>query len=184
MEKRDLEALAESYGEMLERWKIRVAATRAARYGLSLQDTEDLLQDIVPELASLEYDAEKANGKAEASVLIILVDNRIKDLLRRESRRREVMDDLKRQLGVGDDPEDEVPPTFRQVVDYSRLAAIREVLASLDGEDARVAECLLRGLNTTDIATEMGWGWHRVQRVIRNIRQRFEGMGFREWEVE
>ena len=183
MDKQDLQVLEDQYAQALDKWKIRVVARRASRFGLSAQDTEDLLQEIIPELAALKYDPAKANGKTEISIVTTLVDNRIKDALRKESSRQQMLDEFREHRGVAAMTEEDLPPVLQQEANYGDVAAVHEVLEALSGDEAKIADFLLRGWNPSDIADELNWNWHRVKRVIIKLRAKFEQMGFSEWEV-
>ena len=58
---------------------------------------------------------------------------------------------------------------------------VEEVVSGLDARCQAVCELLSQGLCKSQIADQMGCGWHTVDRLVQTIRRRFEEAGVHEW---
>ncbi|NLS92243.1 MAG: hypothetical protein GXX96_08695 [Planctomycetaceae bacterium] len=56
----------------------------------------------------------------------------------------------------------------------------RALTLGVDLVQRRVCDLLSQGYSKSAIAKELGCGWHTVDRIVRDIREKFESQGFGE----
>ena len=158
---------ANRYDGLLEPWKVQLIISRATRLGFRRHDLEDVQQDVA--LAIIDFRFDPGRGVAESTVLTALVDNRLKSL-RRKARRY-----IARVANATDTaaPEPESFPEWNLPLRLDVLAAE----TTLSPSERTILSSLAQGQSVRQIARRMGHGWHRVNRVIRRIQDRFRKMG-------
>jgi len=157
------------YEGMLDRWKVRLALRRARRMGFRDDELDDVMQELALTLAGVEYDPANANGATEMTVLTAVIDRQLRKMRRADGRRQWHEE---RASLFGDETYDDA--------DVKRRLDVETVVGMLDQRQRRVCDLLSRGHSKSAIARELGCEWHTVDRIVREIRRRFEEHGFGE----
>ncbi len=157
------------YDGVLEGWKVKLALKRARRMGFRDDELDDVIQELALKLVDVEYDASHANGATEKTMLTSVIDRQLCNMRRSAARRQ----DLEQQVAIPADA------TYDDS-DVQLRMDVETVLETVDDEQCRVCELLSQGHSTAAIAKELGCGWHTVDRIVHDIRGKFEAQGFGE----
>lgn len=157
------------YEGVLEGWKVKLALQRARRMGFRDDELDDVIQELVLKLVDVEYDANHANGATERTMLTSVIDRQLCKMRRSAARRQE----LEEQVAISADA------TYDDSGVQLRMD-VETVLGMVDDEQRRVCDLLSQGCSKSAIAKELGCGWHTVDRIVRDIRRKFEAHGFGE----
>ena len=162
-----------NYDGLIEDWKIELIVQRAKRWGFKEHEIPDVLQDVVLELLEFEGDPDKAQGAQERTLLHGFVDNCLKPRRRAASRYEAKLARLSR---------------FSQPDSYSSTAPLAIDIAAtttpLTPEEQRVCRLLATGHTRNAIARQLGCGWHTIDRMIEQLRERFEELELDGWVGE
>jgi len=157
------------YDGVLERWKVKLALQRARRMGFRDDELDDVIQELVLKLLTVKYDAERADGAKEKTVLTAVIDRQLAKMRRAETRRQ----DWEQEVALsGDESYDNS--------DLLRRWDVETVVGMLDERQQRVCDLLSQRHSKSTIARELGCGWHRIDEIIRDIRLKFKQHGFGE----
>ena len=151
----------------------KLIRSRASRMGVAAHDVEDVTQEILVQLSAFEFDARKTRGARETTVLVAIIDRRVRMWQRSHRRRRERLDRLQ---ATADQPVS--PPTQEKV---GMLMDVGEVVAGLQTDDRRLCHALGEGRTVAQIAAEFGWSWHTVRRRIDLLREHFRQKNLDAW---
>lgn len=153
-----------NYDGLVEPWKIELIVNRAKQMGFRGSDLDDIQQDIIQDLMCFRFDPAKSNGASESTVLIAVIDHYLTDKLRSDSRRRVCLDRLASEIKQSYDP----------TQDERRILDMQRVIETLPPRERDICNLLAQGCSIHEIAKMRVWGWHTVERLIGNIRERFE----------
>lgn len=158
--------------------KLELIQGRARRLGFRRHDLEDAVQEVAIAVLEFTFDPARSNGATETTALITVIDRRLKSLLRSERRYAGLLARAAGHLSVACDGLDDGPCCEEDAVDSILIEdAVAEIVDQMDAEMQQVCQLLMDGKSTTAIADELGYGWHRVNRIVSAIRQRFESAG-------
>lgn len=152
--------------------KLRLIRGRAVRFGLKRHDLEDAVQEVVLYLLEFTPDPAKANGASESTVLIGVIDRRLKQWLRTNQRYQDLVGRCGAMLPAADEP------TSDGGTEVSDTAIdVAELLDVLPTFERQVGKLLSEGLSALSIARELGVGRRAVESAIARIREQFEQAG-------
>lgn len=157
------------YDGLIERWKVGLIATRAKRMGFRRHEIPDILQEVVPELLKFKYDPNHANGAHERSALVPIIDNHLRKMIRSGQRYTAHLERLAELTMEGYDHID------------ARAMDVAEVVACLPEREQVICRLLAQGHTRNAIARQLGCGWHTVDRMIEQLRERFEKLELDGW---
>jgi len=160
-----------NYDGLVEPWKVDLIIARAKCMGFRCDEIEDAQQELILEVMNFRYETRKSNGATETTVLIALIDNLLKKLVRTRARYRAHLDRFR----------EEAERSYEPMTGDERAIDVQNVVASLAERDREVCRALGFGLTKHEIAKLLGCGWHTVDRIVGRIRQRFEECGLDAW---
>ena len=154
-----------NYEGFIEQWKADLIVARARRMGFRPDEISDVQQQIIFDVAAFCFDATKSKA-CEATALVGLIDNKLKQMCRTMKRYRLRLDRLR---------EEPIPnPDFE---DTQKLLDIRDAVAALSERERVVCKALSEGCSKREIAKTLHCGWHTVDRLMLRIREHFEEIG-------
>ena len=158
------------YDGVLEQWKVDLVIHRAKLLGFRPHELPDALQEAVIVVLDFQYDPNHANGAAERTALITVIDNRLRKMKRSATRYRAHVE----RFGLN------ATEFSRDEVDFCAMD-VASAVADLTEREQSVCRGLSEGFSKAQIARKLGCGWHTVERVIRRLRDRFEELGLDGW---
>lgn len=159
--------------------KLELIRSRAIGVGLKRHDLEDIVQDIALYLLKFEPDPAKANGASESTILISVIDLRIKHWLRTRQRYLDMVD----RCGLMLPSEDELPTDGGY--EASELTMdVESILSQLPEFEQQVGRMLTSGHTITSITRELRVGRQCVEDAVDALRDRFSEAGLGGEEVE
>jgi RNA polymerase sigma factor (sigma-70 family) len=169
------------YGAQVESWKIDLIVLRGKRMGFDEHDLADLQQQIVLALQNFLYDPRRANGAAESTVVVALIDRQLRMARRKATRYRKRMEQLHEERE--DDQESKSNPhPLPHYEDRGQLKLdVRQALEKLDPRDRQICQALAGGTPIHQIAQEQGCGWYTIKRRMDHIRDYFQKIGLSGW---
>lgn len=172
--------IVNSYAGIVEEDVSRLVVSRAYRMRVPREEIDDLQQQIVPKLASFEYEVDRSNGATERTVLTAVIDNQIKSYLR-SKRRYELRIERVRQWTKTTTRR----PMSRDNVTMPEPTDLRmdvaAVIDTLPQREQLVCEGLAAGHTKKAIAEQIGCGRDTVTRAIARIRKAFESAKLQAW---
>ena len=154
------------YGQLVEAWKVKLIVDRAKRLGIPQQEWPDVQQEIIFDVMDFRFDPAKSNGAKESTLLITIIDNRLKKILRATARNGHRVNEPKSEVSE----------------DKTALRLdVRRAVASLTFRQEAVCMHLSQGKSTTQIAWAMDCGRATVRRFKERIREQFENIGLDGW---
>lgn len=168
------------YEGYVEQWKVNLALGRMKAFRFPADQWPDLLQNLMPEMASFHFQVERAGGRNEAQILHGLVSNRLRSVLRAQQREQRRVMRHRDLLGVS--PENaESHPAFAACDRADMVLDIDMTLANLPERERSICQRLMAGDSMAQIARDLGLGWHRVQACIGRIREQFTKLELDAW---
>lgn len=164
-----------SYGGLIEQWKVKMITTRARRYGFSESDIPDIEQRIVMELLKVDFDSGLAGGAKETTFVIEVIDRQMKKALR--DKYRDV-----RRANYETVPLDE-PLTERtffkmhQGERFELLIDLERAMAGLSAEEREICEGLMRGDTQAEIAREKKRSKAAMSEAVKRLREKLRKWG-------
>jgi RNA polymerase sigma factor (sigma-70 family) len=159
-----------NYDGIVDTWKVKLIVQRAKRHGFKPHEIPDALQEVVLVLLEFKYDPEQAKGATERTALTTVIDNRLKKMKRSAARYRKHVECLGQD--ATEFSHEEVKPLAMDVAD---------VVAELSAREQVVCRGLADGLSKSQLAQQMGCGWHTIDRIVRSLRERFAQLGIDGW---
>ncbi len=160
-----------NYDGLVEPWKVELIISRAKCMGFRRDEIDDVQQELILDVMNFRYDVAKSNGATETTALIALIDNRLKKLVRAQSRYRARIDQLR----------EEAEHSYEPMTADERAIDMRDAIAALPPRERDVCRALADGCSRHEIARQLGCGWHTVDRLIRRIRDHFQKIGLDGW---
>jgi DNA-directed RNA polymerase specialized sigma24 family protein len=160
------------YKGIIDDWKVNLIETRAKRFGICRHDLEDAQQEIALEILSFRFDSTKANGACERTVLTSLVDRQLMTLLRCKRRYTQHV-----QAQGCHASEEETEPFTEPISQQQLELDVREAVTRLSAEEQVVCQTMANGHSIAETARQLGRSWHKVNRIVRQIRKQFEFVG-------
>lgn len=157
------------YDGVLDDWKVELALQRARRMRFRDDELDDVIQELVLTMLDVEFDDDHADGATERTMLTSVIDRQLCKMRRSAARRQ----DLEQQVAIPADA------TYDDSHVQLRMD-IQTILETVDDEHRRVCELLRQGYSKAAIARQLGCGWHTVDRIVRDVRKKFEAQGFEE----
>ncbi len=161
------------YNGIIEKWKVNLIIHRAKRCGFKPHEIPDALQEAVLVVLEFEYDPDHVSGATERTVLTTIIDNRLRKMKRTAARYHMHVERFGWQAKAFST--EKVDP---------RMVDVTSTVADLSPCEQEVCRGLADGLSVAQIATQMGCGWHTVDRIILGLRERFEELGLEGWVQE
>lgn len=155
------------YAGAFEDWKIEAMRSRARRMGFRGADLEDALQDLAMELLDFKFDAERANGCQESTVLINLIDCRLKDM-RRGKKRASDRDEKIAKFNKSHEADMEAPQRIESEAEINLLTR------KMPQFDQAVLKYLKDGKTIKWIARKLDCRWHTVKLAVERIRMEMD----------
>lgn len=129
------------------------------------------------DISTLKYDPKNTAGADEATVLIAVIDNKIIDLLRKQSGRQRGYERYLKQKGYTD-PQ-------RQSLSYCENYALRcdlkQAIAALSDRQKAVCLGIMEGWSIREIARRLHCRQETVRRTIKAIGRTFKARGIDQW---
>lgn len=167
------------YGNLVEKWKVKLIVTRARRMGFRADEIEDAQQEIVLDVMAFRFDAGRSNGAAEPTALTALIDNRLRSIRRARRRYEKQLERLKADLGVDEArdrrPQPEEDQRHLLVVD------VRSAVARLAGRQRAICDALAAGDSLRDAAAKARCCRDTTARVAAELRRQFRNAGLSAW---
>jgi DNA-directed RNA polymerase specialized sigma24 family protein len=168
------------YEGCVEQWKINLTLARIKAFRFPRDQWADLLQNIVPEMAEFQFCADRAGGRNEAQILYGLINNRLRSVIRAQQREQRRMAHHRELLGVS--PENAETHAAFAVADRSDMQLdIHLSLAAMPERERTICQRLMAGDSVSQIARDLGIGWHAVERIIDRVRKHFTKMELNAW---
>jgi RNA polymerase sigma factor (sigma-70 family) len=158
------------YDGVIEKWKVNLICTRARLMGFRGHELPDAMQEAALEVLAFRYDPDRANGATERTALTTVIDNRLRKMKRAATRYKAHVETMGQD--ATEFSRDEVDPCAMDVA---------SALADLTPREREVCQGLADGLNMTEIARQIGCGWHTVERIVKRLRGQFRDMGLAGW---
>jgi hypothetical protein len=158
------------YSGLLDPWKVELIRRRARACGFRRHELDDVLQDVVPVIRSFRYDAAHPSQASEQTALCAVVDGQLWSLRRKHARYRKHVTAFREGQRPLDGREKSVARSAAAFPTDDRTVDVAALLAALPSDERRVCEMLAQGASIAQVARRLGWGWHRVRRVIEGIR--------------
>jgi len=152
--------------------KLDLIRRRAKRFGLRRHDLEDAVQEVMLHLLEFTPDPDKTNGASESTILIAVIDRRLKHWLRTRQRYQDLVQRCGSML-----PADADESTTSDVEVRDTELDVASVLADLPEFEQQVGQMLSGGHTATSIARELGIGRRAVCDAVAAIRGRFASAG-------
>ena len=160
-----------NYAGVVDPWKVDLIVKRAKCMGFRSHELEDVQQELILDVMRFRFDPARANGAKEATALVALIDNRLRNLVR----------SCVRYLAHRNRFGREVEEAYEPIAVLERALDVTSVVASLPERERQVCRGLGLGETRSAIASRLGLGWHTVNRIIGRIRQRFQETGLEAW---
>ena len=161
------------YDGVIEEWKVDLIASRAKLLGFRKHELPDAMQEAVLELLNFDYDPDHENGAKESTVLTTVIDNRLRKMKRSATRYNGYL----KRMGYG------ATEFSRDEVD-ERAMDVASIVASLTPREQAVCQGLAEGQSKTQIARQLGCGWHTVDRIVTGLQEHFRQVGLGGWVGE
>ena len=168
----------DSYEGVVEDWKVELIRVRAKRLGIRRHDLEDAQQGIVLDVLEFRFDSAKSNGACERTALTSLIDRRLMTILRAK---RRYAQHVRPQPSKQADGQDESEPFTEPIPQQQLMLDVRDAVADLSAEEQAICRSLANGESIAEIARQLGRNWHAVNRVVGDLRRRFEQIGLDGW---
>ncbi len=172
--------LPNRYTGMVEPKVARLIVSRARRMRLRPDEIDDVQQQLVPTLASFEFDEARSNGASRTTALTSVIDRQIKAYLRSRRRYR------KRLARIHANPGRYATrilarhiPAPPEPVDL-RLD-LEAAMERLSERDRAICRLLGDGWAVQPIAEQIGCDRETVSRAIVRIRETFIAAGLQAW---
>jgi DNA-directed RNA polymerase specialized sigma24 family protein len=159
-----------NYDGIIEKWKVNLIIHRAKRHGFKPHEIPDALQEVTLVLLEFKYDADRSNGATERTALTTVIDNHLRKMKRSTARYRKHIECLGQD--ATEFSHEEIDPLTLDVAD---------VVDGLSAREQVVCRGLADGLSKSQLARQMGCGWHTIDRIVRSLRERFEQLGLDGW---
>jgi DNA-binding NarL/FixJ family response regulator len=158
------------YDGVIEKWKVDLICTRARLMGFRAHELPDAMQEAAMEVLAFHYDPDHANGATERTALTTVIDNRLRKMKRAATRYNAHLERMGNE--ATEFSRDEVDP---------RAMDVASALAALTQREQAVCQGLADGLSKTQIARQLGCGWHTVERIVSRLRGQFRETGLAGW---
>ncbi|MCC6906834.1 MAG: hypothetical protein IT430_02745 [Phycisphaerales bacterium] len=160
------------YRGVMDDWQMRLIDARARRMGLDNHSRDDVAQQIAIETAKFKSDPVRSGEALQPNaVLSTIVNRQVRSAARRCARDRERKQQMCQRGGIPTEYESK----------HEMEVDVRTAVSELSPREQRVCAMLAEGESIASIARELECGWHTVERLIADIRQRFESMGLDGW---
>ena len=169
-----------SYGEVIEPWKVELIVRRARRWGIAGSDLDDAQQEIVLSLLDFVYDPENLSGASEVTAVTAVIDRRLAMIRRRETRHLRREERFRAIAVVVDEVLRVTPNTVLDEDDRNLAIDLKSVIEDLSPRARRVCECLSEGRTINEVAGVLGIDWRVVRREIDAIRLHLHKAGIEE----
>ena len=167
-----------SYGGLIEQWKVKMITTSARRYGFSESEIQDIEQRIVMELLEVDFDPGLAGGAKETTFIFEVIDRQLKKALRDKKR------DVRRanyETVPLDDPITE-RTFFKMHRDerFELLIDLERAMAGLSAEEREICEGLMKGNTQAEIAREKKRSKAAMSETVKRLREKLRSWGIDE----
>ena len=156
-----------NYEGLAEQWKVNLLVRRAVRMGFRDQDLEDAQQEIIADVIAFQFDPARSNGATEVTALTKLIDNRLIHLRRSTARYGKHKDRFQKIA------EQAYEPGELNLDDVD----VRLAIEKLSAEEQAVCKALGHGFTKNEIQNQLGVGRMKLNRLIRQIHDRFTELG-------
>jgi len=157
------------YGSEVDPNLVKLIVRRASLHGFRENDMEDVLQQVFLGLLRFRFDPAKSNGCQETTVLITIIDRRLKTIRRTEARYQARQDNA------------EPRPELESDLTTQLQVEVRSALEGLSPIQRQICTGLGNGDSTKQIAQQLGCSWHVVERHVAHIRAHFQKLGLDHW---
>ena len=172
------------YGQLLERWKVDLILSRAWRKGFQRHELEDVQQEVVLAILDFRFDPDKANGATESTALTAVVDRTLTFLQRGAARRRNREGQYCRDQGQADGESPCEPLAPDPTIQAALAMDVSRIVATLPPQQRAICSALRMGVPRLRIARNRGVSRYELDRVIDQIRERFQTVGLDEGALE
>ncbi len=170
-----------SYGDLTEQWKVDLIIERAKSFGIPEHDWPDVQQTVILDILNFKYDINDPRKAKERTVLTTLIDNKITDILRKQSvydkHEEEVVNEILREFGVDFNGERSISYNEDHTLEFD----IQEAMAHMSGEEKAVCIGLMAGCSIREIAQKLYCRRQSVRHMIENIRRIFKELELDQW---
>jgi hypothetical protein len=159
-----------TYDGCLEQWKINLALSRIRAFDFPKDQWPDLLQRLALAIAQFQFDPN--NGAKESTALYTLINHQLNSVRRAQMREEQR---LARHRSC---------TVIRSIAQKERTDLqldVRLAVAALPAMERSVCDGLMRGNTVNQIASDLGYTWHAVRRLMARVQERFSQIGLDEW---
>jgi len=167
-----------SYGDLVEQWKVDLIVQRAKYFGIPEHDWPDIQQHIILDILNFKYDPQHELGAEERTVLTSLIDNKIIDLLRKQTIQDEHFQELLEAFGLTYPREEALAYSENKALCYD----IQDAMTHLSGNEKAVCIGLMAGCSIRQIAQKLHCRRESIRHMIQNIRRIFKELGVDKWQ--
>lgn len=172
--------IVKGYEGCAEQWKVKLALARIRAFGFRQDQWADILQKLMMQISGFRFSVDRSGGRTEAQVLYGMINNHLRSLIRCERRQRKHLERFCDHIGLTAANADQ-HPRFVAEDDTEMRLDVQEALAALPQKERDICQRLMGGDSVTQIAADLGVGWHVVQRVIARLRKHFANLELDAW---
>jgi DNA-binding NarL/FixJ family response regulator len=154
--------IVQNYKGVLSPKKIAVILNRAKRHRLPEDMLEDVLQEIVLEMLTLNYDPNKSYQTNELTVFTSMVDHKILDIVRKIQFEKYFMEKQSHNVETQCD----------DIAQLQMSMDIQFALKALSTMEQQICMKLATGISINEIAAEKKWSHNKTQRVVSALRRK------------
>jgi len=155
------------YEGAIDGWKTNLMRSRAMRMGFRGADLEDALQDLAIEVLGFQFNAERAGGCQESTILTGMIDCRLKDI-RRSKKRAGARDEAIAKINKLNEVDLEAGQRIESEAEINLLSA------KMPKFDQAVLKYLKDGKTIEWMCQKLDCRWHTVKSAVNRIRIEME----------
>jgi RNA polymerase sigma factor (sigma-70 family) len=157
--------IVSNYKGLIDEWKVALILSIAEKRGISEDQWEDVVQELVLVVKNFKYNPNLA--ASEVTMLASIIEHRIVDMVREKRRNQEKIDKFQelREANIESIDSDK----FTTDLPMDVLAVIEQ----LTPKEKKVCILLMEGKPIPFIAKQLHDTWYSVKQIIRHIRHEF-----------
>jgi len=167
------------YPGLIDDWKVQLVRRRARQLGFRRHELGDALEELILPILQFRFDPDRSHGASEKTALCALIDHQLKALVRKQARYRKHVKALCQSRTPLKRCRKHVLPSTADFSSPGERMEFAELLAPLSSEQHQVCLALIDGHSIAQIAESLGCSWHRINRIIDQVRHHLRQQGVR-----